>query len=236
MEKHASRFELAQLRTQVHVREKHRQGQSIRKPETKTPALYKKCRGALSSGEQAWCERVLHGVENCEFPPDDFLYNRRSIRQWKTQRVSTENILAILEAARWAPSSCNRQPIEVVVIMKPQTITEVAKIKRQPFIAHAPCLLAITTAFDSYHHDKEYFGLLDTGAAIQNMLLAAHRLLLGACWINVAPQESGHKEIQELVRVPHGVRVTSLIALGHPDIQPHPPGRKLMSLKLEHYG
>jgi len=64
---------------------------------------------------------------------DDFLTlarSRRSIRKFSEQAVSREDILRILEAARWAPSNHNRQPWRFVVLENRSQIARLAEVVR----------------------------------------------------------------------------------------------------------
>lgn len=58
----------------------------------------------------------------------DLVKNRRSIRRFKTDPVSDEIILQILEVARWAPSGFNMQPWEFVVVKEAELRTAIIEI------------------------------------------------------------------------------------------------------------
>ena len=49
------------------------------------------------------------------------IIERRSYRAFKADAVPDEYIEQIIEAARWAPSSANSQPWDVIVVTKPET-------------------------------------------------------------------------------------------------------------------
>lgn len=72
--------------------------------------------------------------------------------------------------------------------------------------------------------DPEAGALASTAAAIQNLLLAAHALGLGACWMT-GPLLA-EKELGELLEAPRGWRVTALVPVGHPAAIPDPPPRR----------
>ena len=50
------------------------------------------------------------------------MLNRRSIRRYKEQEVSNEQIEQLLQAAMAAPSACNFQPWEFIVITDQQVL------------------------------------------------------------------------------------------------------------------
>jgi nitroreductase len=67
--------------------------------------------------------------------------------------------------------------------------------------------------------------LQDTAAAVQNMLLTAHSLGLGSCWIGAFQED----EAKAAVKAPDGVRPVAIIPLGYPSENPKPRSRRLLS-------
>jgi len=61
--------------------------------------------------------------------------------------------------------------------------------------------------------------LQDCSASIQNLLLAAHQLGLGACWVGVHPMEEAIRKLKSLFKLPAPVIPVAVIALGHPGEQ-----------------
>jgi nitroreductase len=223
--------ELAHLRELVHSTEKYaRQGGKI------ANKLYERCKGLLSDNEIEWCERILFNQPTKTIAlSKNILYTRRSIRKWTSQPINDDTLCVLAEAARWAPSGCNRQPIELVAIRNCDTIKKIAIAKRQPFVTNAPCVLAIFVTMNSYGGSEEYFAGLDSGAATQNILIAAEQLGLGACWVNMSPKESGFADMHKLLIIPEPCRITTLIAIGYPAEHPQPPGRKNMVIHYEKF-
>ena len=62
------------------------------------------------------------------------------------------------------------------------------------------------------------------GAGLQNLLLAAHSLGLGACWY-CAPAFC-KQTVREILKIPQGVEPSALIILGYPSESPMTPHRK----------
>jgi len=171
---------LAMLRERIHAADKH--PKEVNRTLLDAYAASKAC---LSADERRWCERVLFGRAGVEQPMGGVMFTRRSVRRYTGEEVCDRDIDSLLEAARWAPSSCNRQPIEIVSVSDPERIQLIAEVRRQPFVAKANRVLAVVVDMESYQTDANYFALLDAGAAIQNMLLAAEAAGLGACWVNM---------------------------------------------------
>jgi nitroreductase len=89
-----------------------------------------------------------------------------------------------------------------------------------PFIADAPICIAVLAK------DTKYY-LEDGSAATQNMLVAAHALGLGACWVAGDKKPYAGKIVQRLGG-PAGVRLVALVAVGWPEgALPKPSKRTL---------
>ena len=73
--------------------------------------------------------------------------------------------------------------------------------------------------------DCKYF-LEDGSAATQNILLAAHGLGIGSCWI-AGDKKDYAPEVADILGVPAGFRLISLVALGYPAEQPQKAKRPL---------
>jgi nitroreductase len=73
-------------------------------------------------------------------------------------------------------------------------------------------------------HDDGYW-MVDCGAATQNLLLAAHTMGLGACWVGLHPREERKRAFSKLLFLPSHVQPFALVALGYPDEQKKRPDR-----------
>jgi len=83
------------------------------------------------------------------------------------------------------------------------------------FSENAPVTIIICGKKDVW--DTPY----DTSAAIENMLLMITALGLGACWVIAVSFDVREEErTKELLGVPEGFKVISLVSLGHPT-RPH---------------
>ncbi|MEN8158392.1 MAG: nitroreductase family protein, partial [Bacteroidota bacterium] len=118
----------------------------------------------------------------------EIFFNRRSIREFKDQRIDNEAIEQLLKAAMYAPSAMNRQPWHFVVVEARETMERIMEIH-----AHARMLTTASHAIivcgdEQLQHDDGYW-VVDCGAATQNLLLAATQLGLGSCWVGLHPRE-----------------------------------------------
>ena len=157
--------------------------------------------------------------------------NRRSIRRFINKPVEEEKLVKVLDTSRWAPSSGNIQDIRIVVVKDKNKKTELAEAAYgQYWLASAPVILVITSKLDKMarmygERGKELFSIQNTSAAVQNMLLSAHALGLGTCWVGSFDEDM----VERTVRIPREFKTLAMVALGYPAEQPNPPHR--MSLE-----
>lgn len=105
------------------------------------------------------------------------LVTRRSCRQFSSREVGRDLIEKIVDAGRLAATARNVQPWEFVVVVDAAARRELAGMTDTGrFIADAPVCIAVLTKETKYY-------LEDGSAATQNLLVAAHALGLGSCWV-----------------------------------------------------
>jgi len=162
----------------------------------------------------------------------EVIKTRRSIRKYRLDLVSEEEITKILEAGRWAPSSDNTQPWSFIVLRSQEVREKLADILTWGrFLAQAPLGIVVTVNPMASNHPVE-----DGAAATQNMLLEAHSLGLGACWI-ATYGEAYEASAKKVLNVPQDDRLISVIAIGHPAESPQKTRRKLDELTFtDRYG
>ena len=145
---------------------------------------------------------------------------RRSIRQYSQEPVSEDQLTQILEAGRWAPSRGNSQPWKFIVLNDDQIRKELAEaIPSGKFLAQAPQGIAVVVDPKASKHPEQ-----EGAAAIQNILLAAHALGLGTCWISVHGTDWAETATQVL-GIPDEEWLISVVSIGHPVEAPE-KGRK----------
>jgi len=142
------------------------------------------------------------------------LRTRRSIRRYTDEPVTREQLLEIITAGTWAPSGLNNQPWRFVSIVKKEVLAGLAKLtKYGHVIEKAPACIAVFIDRNAmYHEVKDHQSM---GACLQNMLLAAHGMGLGAVWLGEILKSAG--EVRMLLGVPEGLELMAVVALGHPD-------------------
>ncbi|NDV20129.1 nitroreductase family protein [Pseudodesulfovibrio sp. JC047] len=145
----------------------------------------------------------------------DALLTRRSVRQFTDQAIPESTITQILGAAMMAPSAGNAQPWQFIVITDREKLDAVAAF--HPHVSmtkHAP--LGILVCADLSKEKYPGFWEQDCSAAMQNLLLAAHGLGLGAVWTGVHPLEDRVAAFTHLCDLPDHVIPLGFVPMGWP--------------------
>ena len=146
-----------------------------------------------------------------------FIFGRRSIRAYQDALVSDEVVTELLRAAMAAPSAAAKDPWRFVVVRKRATLNLIAEaLPNGRMLAHAPVGIAVCGDLAAAHAGELSYLLQDCSAAIENLLLAAHALGLGACWLGVHPRPSRIDSLTKILRLPEKILPVSCIALGWP--------------------
>jgi len=138
---------------------------------------------------------------------------RRSIRKYDGRPVSREQLIEIITAGIWAPSGLNNQPWRFVIVQGPDWKERLAAFTTYHFIIEAApaCIAVFLDREAMYHEVKDHLAM---GACIQNMLLAAHALGLGAVWLGEILKNSA--AVRELMGLPENLELMAVVAVGHP--------------------
>lgn len=146
-----------------------------------------------------------------------FIFGRRSIRVYAPGAVGEEAVRAVLEAAMSAPSAVAKDPWRFVVVRDRALLRSLAEaLPNGQMIGDAAVGIAVCGDLEAAHDGQLSYLLQDCSAAIENLLLAAHALGLGACWLGVHPREDRIRKLSELLGLPRNVIPVSCIALGQP--------------------
>jgi nitroreductase len=146
----------------------------------------------------------------------DYILDRRSIRRFTEQKLDQEQIVSLLTAAMYAPSAVNRQPWHFVVIDDPSLMKKIMEIHPYARMLQTASHAVVVCGDELLQHDDGYW-VVDCGAATQNMLLAAHTIGLGACWVGLHPREERKTSFSRLLCLPSHVKPFAMVALGYPE-------------------
>ena len=149
------------------------------------------------------------------------MMTRRTIRRFKEEQISEEELQAVLNAGMYAPSAGGRQGVLFVVSQNREMNERLGRIKRnnstvkmstdtvyiskeQPSIADDPNIFNAfydaPTVITLFVPKNFLFAPYDASAAAENMLLAAHSIGLGGCYIGSAWESFADPYGQEVLR------------------------------------
>jgi nitroreductase len=143
------------------------------------------------------------------------IFERRSIRKYTVKDVSDESIEELLKAAMAAPSAGNQQPWDFIVVRDRMVLNEIPKFHQYAqMLKEAPVAIVVCGVLEREKH-KGYW-TQDCAAAIENILIEAQFLGLGAVWLGVYPREDRVAGLKKLLDIPESVIPIAVISIGHP--------------------
>jgi nitroreductase len=153
---------------------------------------------------------------------------RRSIRRFQDRRVEPEKVELLIEAALRSPSSMGNNPWEFIAVDDPDLLERLSRAKQHgsSFLKNAP--LGIVVCADP---EKSTVWVEDASIASIFILLAAESIGLGGCWIQIRERmhdgtKTSEAYISELLGIPEGMRVETVMAVGYPAETKKPHGRE----------
>ncbi len=178
---------------------------------------------------------------------------RRSVRVYKSGKVTDKQLEMILEAARWAPSGANTQPWEFVVTRDRAKMKQVRQIYdnewkqrklenpihykglKKDYVGDVSVLVLVcgdprtkqvylTTRQPG---DREKLFQASIANSVQHMMLMAASMGLGTVWVSV--REEVEPELRELFQVSQPLRLLWVIPIGHAQSWPKAKPRRKIS-------
>ncbi len=148
---------------------------------------------------------------------------RRSIRKYKNEMPSDDLVKQVVDAGLWAASGHGAQNTKFIIVKNKQLRDELSLLNNKvwgkkegtdPYYG-APMMIVVLDKKGTTSTTQ------DGSVALANMMLAAHSLGLGSCWINRAKEvfelEEGRKILEELGFDPDNWVGVGNLALGYPD-------------------
>jgi nitroreductase len=156
------------------------------------------------------------------------IISRRSVKSYKSDMVPDGLIEKVIKAGTYAPSGMNKQSPIIVAITNKEVRDNLSKTVAQmrgrndfdPFY-NAPVVLVVLADKNNFTH------VYDGSLVVQNMLLEAHSLGLGACWIHWCKEafesEYGKSILSSLGLDPDSYEGIGHCILGYPETKPEGP-------------
>ncbi|MBN1919138.1 MAG: nitroreductase family protein [Verrucomicrobia bacterium] len=153
---------------------------------------------------------------------------RHSAREYTGEPVDPADVDVLMEALRWAPSAGNVQPWFFYVVTNPGVRAALAKAAYgQTFVEKAPLMFVVCadpelSAVTYRDRGRELYCMQDTAAAVENLLVVAHMLGYGACWVGAFDE----KKACDALDVPDHLRPVAIVPVGPARPIAHHPGRR----------
>lgn len=162
----------------------------------------------------------------------DKIKTRRSIRKFKSEKVSEELQNLIKETILTSPSSKNCKSTEFIFIENEDAIKQISNCRPSgsKFIENTPLVVVVLG-----NSNKTDVWIEDASIAAGFLQLTAHSLGLGSCWVQVrnrfyVEEKTSEKYLREILNIPDYLCVLCIIAIGYPDEIKSP-----IELKIEDY-
>ncbi|MFA5206978.1 MAG: nitroreductase family protein [Lentisphaeria bacterium] len=151
-------------------------------------------------------------------PKLNLIFARRSVRAYRNDREIPSGMVGdLLEAAMAAPSACGKDPWRFIVVREPHRLAAIAAgLPNGQMLSQAGLGIVLCGDLHAAHGNELSFLLQDCSAAMENLLLAAQALGLGACWLGVHPREERIAHLRQLLAIPKTVLPVAVVALGWP--------------------
>ncbi len=182
----------------------------------------------------------------------DAIRERRSVRDYKSDKISREVLNTIIEAANSAPSGMNSQPWRFVVIENMdfhkrliETAVPNARKLLEPLKESNPERYQLIMKRYEELEDPIYYSApaiifvigigtyadLSCPLACQNIMLSAYSLGLGSCWVQFGSLVTDNEEITKALDMKEGEKIFGPVILGYPETVPDPPEKKTPEIK-----
>ena len=156
------------------------------------------------------------------------LKTRRSIRSYKPEQITDEELQAVLEAGTWAPTGMGFQDPWIVAVQDPVLRKQLSKMNGEimgtesdPYYGAPTYVLVFASRPEKWRNAVQ-----DASLVLGNMMNAAHSIGLGSCWINREREMFDTEEGKSLIRqwgLPEDVMGVGALALGYPASEPKTP-------------
>jgi nitroreductase len=166
------------------------------------------------------------------------IQKRRSIRKFKAQPVEPDKLETLVEAALRAPSSMGSNPWEFIIVTDRAVLDKLSKAKPHgaTFLQNAPLGIVVCA-----NPERSDVWVEDASIAATFVQLAAESLGLGSCWIQLRERMHDGKKtsgayVSALLRIPEGMKVQCIIAIGYPDETKRPHSKENLEYYKTHVG
>ena len=190
----------------------------------------------------------------------EIIHKRRSVRVYKSGKVTDQQLEMILEAARWAPSGANTQPWEFVVTRDREKRKKVRQIYsdewkqrkledpihykglKKDYVGDVSVLVLVcgdpqtvgVYLTTRQAGDREKLFQASVANAVEHLMLMAASMGLGTVWVSVRKEVQA--DLRKLFNVPEPLRLLWVVPIGHPRVFPRARPRRELSASVHREG
>jgi nitroreductase len=152
------------------------------------------------------------------------ILTRRSIRKFTGESIKEEDLNILLKSGFQAPSAHNYQPWHFIIVRDENVIGKIAEF--HPYAKMLPKAgCGIIVCGDEEKQPNRGFLVEDCSAAIQNMLLAAHGMGLGAVWCGIYSVDKLVDSAKAVLGLPENIIPIGMVVVGVKDEEKEPTDR-----------
>jgi len=143
------------------------------------------------------------------------------------ENVPEEDLITIARAGINAPSGCNKQTTDVIIVNDPEVLARVKAQIAPPVAETAPALIVVLTRRINAYRDR-CFAVQDYSAAVENMLLTIVELGYQSCWYegHITDDDRICDRIAAVLNVPKDYDVVCILPVGKAADEFHAPDKK----------
>jgi len=161
----------------------------------------------------------------------DLAAARYSVRSFCPRAVEHEKLAQVLSAARLAPTACNNQPQRIKVISAPADLTKADECT--PCRFGAPIVLLVcydkTVCWRHPANSALTSGAIDASIVTTHLMMAAHDLGLGSCWV----MKFDIEKTAERFNLPENFVPVAMLPIGYPADNAAPSDRHGTRFEVE---
>ena len=156
------------------------------------------------------------------------LAQRRSIRSYKPEQITDDELKTVLEAGTWAPTGMGRQDPWIVAVQNPELLKKISRMNAAFLGTDSDPFYGAPTYVLVFGSDPAVWAnsVPDGSLVLGNMMNAAYAIGLGSCWINREREMFATPEGKALMKelgLPDGLIGIGALALGYPAAPPRDP-------------
>lgn len=158
----------------------------------------------------------------------DTMKTRHSYRgTFAKEPVPRKDLVTIAEAGMAAPSGCNKQTTDLIIVDDAEVLEKVKSVIEPKIAETAPAMIVVLSRRINAYRDK-CFATQDYSAAIENMLLAISELGYQSCWYegHITDDDRICDRIANVLGVPKEYDVVCVLPVGKALDEIHAPLKK----------